>query len=313
MARPACALNVRSMPRTIIAGVDGRDGGRDAVALGAHLADLTGARLVLAHAFPYDVHPGRDAHEPYRAALLDEAMRVLAADRAALSVEAELTPLADSKPARGLHRLAADRAAGLIVVGSSHRGAVGRALLGDVATGVLHGAPCPVAVAPAGWAHSRRESGVIGVGYAATAECEAALRDAVALAAARGGSLRVMQVVEPPALLSPGYAYAYDWSAIVAESRGEAEKALAAKVGTLEVPAAAEVVVGLAREELEALSTEVDLLVIGSRGYGPVRRVLLGSTGDWLSRHAACPVIVHPRGEAAADDAPVVAAAAAAG
>jgi Universal stress protein family len=35
---------------------------------------------------------------------------------------------------------------------------------------------------------------------------------------------------------------------------------------------------------------------LGSRGYGPVRRVLLGSTSNALMRSARCPVIVYPRG-----------------
>ena len=40
---------------------------------------------------------------------------------------------------------------------------------------------------------------------------------------------------------------------------------------------------------------DLDLLVLGSRGYGPVRRVLLGSVSRQLVRAAACPVLVVPR------------------
>ena len=43
-------------------------------------------------------------------------------------------------------------------------------------------------------------------------------------------------------------------------------------------------------------SHEVDLLVIGSRGYGPLRSVLLGGVSGRVIRDAACPVIVVPRG-----------------
>jgi nucleotide-binding universal stress UspA family protein len=43
---------------------------------------------------------------------------------------------------------------------------------------------------------------------------------------------------------------------------------------------------------------EVDLLVCGSRGYGPMRRVLLGGVLRKLIRRAACPVVVVPRGAA---------------
>ena len=42
---------------------------------------------------------------------------------------------------------------------------------------------------------------------------------------------------------------------------------------------------------------EYDLLVIGSRGYGPVRRVLLGGVSSRVVRHSKVPVVVTPRGE----------------
>ena len=36
--------------------------------------------------------------------------------------------------------------------------------------------------------------------------------------------------------------------------------------------------------------------MIGSRGYGPVRWVLLGGVSDRVIRDAACPIIIVPRG-----------------
>ena len=55
---------------------------------------------------------------------------------------------------------------------------------------------------------------------------------------------------------------------------------------------------GLAGEELAAFGEHVDLLVVGSRGYGPVRRLVLGSTSEYLERHARCSLLVLPRAEA---------------
>ena len=52
---------------------------------------------------------------------------------------------------------------------------------------------------------------------------------------------------------------------------------------------------GLAGEELARFGDEVDLLVVGSRGYGPLRRLVLGSTSDFLRRHAHGPLLVLPR------------------
>ena len=55
------------------------------------------------------------------------------------------------------------------------------------------------------------------------------------------------------------------------------------------------VAVGLPGEELVAFGDEVELLVVGSRGYGPVRRMMLGSTSMHLARAARCPLLVLPR------------------
>jgi hypothetical protein len=52
---------------------------------------------------------------------------------------------------------------------------------------------------------------------------------------------------------------------------------------------------GLVREELDKLAAEVDLLVSGSRSWGPIRRTVLGSISDRLIHHAPCPVLVVPR------------------
>jgi nucleotide-binding universal stress UspA family protein len=45
---------------------------------------------------------------------------------------------------------------------------------------------------------------------------------------------------------------------------------------------------------LAAATTDLGLLVCGSRGYGPLRTLLLGGTSHALVREAACPVIVMP-------------------
>ena len=52
-----------------------------------------------------------------------------------------------------------------------------------------------------------------------------------------------------------------------------------------------------AADELVERSRELDLLVVGSRGYGPVRHALLGSVTQKLMKAAACPVLVVPRAE----------------
>src|ERR687885_718966 len=69
-------------------------------------------------------------------------------------------------PGRALHELAERESAALLVLGSSHRSAVGRVLAGTTAERLLHGSPCPVAVAPRGFATSEAHGfATIGVAY----------------------------------------------------------------------------------------------------------------------------------------------------
>jgi nucleotide-binding universal stress UspA family protein len=53
---------------------------------------------------------------------------------------------------------------------------------------------------------------------------------------------------------------------------------------------------GVPDVELARHSSQLDLLVVGSRGYGPLKRLMLGSTTVQLVRSSSCPVIVVPRG-----------------
>jgi nucleotide-binding universal stress UspA family protein len=55
-------------------------------------------------------------------------------------------------------------------------------------------------------------------------------------------------------------------------------------------------VYGLTGEELAAFSEKLDILIVGSRSYGPIRRLVLGSTSDYLQRHARGSLLVLPRG-----------------
>jgi nucleotide-binding universal stress UspA family protein len=61
---------------------------------------------------------------------------------------------------------------------------------------------------------------------------------------------------------------------------------------------------GLTGEELAAFGDELDLLVVGSRGYGAVKRLVLGSTSEYLQRHARCSLLVLSRAAGKSGDAP---------
>jgi nucleotide-binding universal stress UspA family protein len=216
----------------------------------------------------------------------------------AAGTEGEQRAVADLSPARALQQVAEDLGADLIVVGSA-RHAAGRLLAGSVAGSTRSGAPCPVAVSPAGYEGSRLST--VGVAFDGSPESREALILAADLVRARSARLRVVHVVgQPREVVAPMYPLAYaphEWEhhgeLEVARARSVMERAVA-DLGR-EVEAEGEVVFGHARKELASLSRWLDLLVVGSRGWGPARRVLLGSTSNHLMHHAACPVLVIPR------------------
>jgi Universal stress protein UspA and related nucleotide-binding proteins len=277
----------------VLIGFDGSDGGRDALALARVLASPDEARVVIVVVFPYGPFPISFA------ALQEEAARdaepLFAEAREALSgVSVETRVFGGGSPAWVMTDLAEKEGVDLIVVGSPHRGVLGRVLLGSVATNLLHGAPCPVAVAPRGFAAQGRGAPpkLIAVAYDGTLESEAALNCAEAQALATGASLRLLTVVGPVAVVpgSPGYVPVEppDADKVLARGLGKLGPGVEAEGRRLDGPPAPTLAA--------ACEDDVDLLVVGSRGYGPAMRVILGSVSRELVRSAPCPVLVTPRG-----------------
>lgn len=282
----------------IVVGIDDSAGAEDALAFARRLADGSGARLQLASAYPYEEWQSRAASHEFGAFLRDEAQAVL--DRRAASLGDGTVPthtIADHSPPRALHRLAERIGAALIVVGSTHRGAIGRVLPGSTGERLMHGSPCPVAIAPRGYA-AEGPIRVVGVGYDASDESEAALRAACRVARTFDAHLRVIRVfdaarVGTPALMTfPGYeTFNQDYEQ---DQRERLEQAVAALPS--DVSAEAMFLAGRPGSELATQSQDVDLMIVGSRGYGPMAAVMLGGTTHTLIRDAACPVVVLPRG-----------------
>jgi nucleotide-binding universal stress UspA family protein len=82
------------------------------------------------------------------------------------------------------------------------------------------------------------------------------------------------------------------------DRRAEMERAAREAVETLPAHVAADVTVldGDPVTRLAEASDGLDLLVLGSRRYGPVRTTLLGGVSSPLIERAACPLVIVPRG-----------------
>jgi nucleotide-binding universal stress UspA family protein len=291
------------MTAKILVGVEKSDRSKDAVAFASRLARATGAELVLANAYPYDDFPGRAASPPVRAHLRQAAQEVLDRSRDEVSGvdDVRTCTFASVSPARALHILAERESADLVVIGSSHRGAFGRAFAGTTAERLLHGSPCPVAVVPRGFREQQDVPiATVAVAYDGSPECQSALAAATASARVFGACLKVIRVFEATMVGTPALVAGPGYYVQPGELQDRAREGLDAAVDAQpgDVPTHALLVDGDPVRQLTAESHTADLMFAGSRGYGPLRAVLAGSVSGRLVRHAACPVIVVPRGVA---------------
>ena len=166
---------------------------------------------------------------------------------------------------------------------------------GTTATALLHGSPCAVAVAPAGYRDVPAPVPPrFGVAYDGSPTARVALEVAGDLAAAHGASLAVLNAYDT----IPAYALASDALPPDIDLRGaaqaELDEALAAgRRGG--VDAHGELLEGRPTDALLARAENLDLLVTGSRGYGRLRGVVLGSMSRRLAEESPCSLLVVPQ------------------
>jgi nucleotide-binding universal stress UspA family protein len=274
----------------VLVGFGSVPGSFDALKLGARLAESSGAELILAAVlpgWPEAIAPGN-----YRGLALEEEKRVTREASALLGArEFEVEAIAGGTAAEGLRSIAGAEGADLIVIGSTHRGPVGRVLPGSVGERVLDGAPCAVAIAPRGLAERELELRRILVGCDGSRESLAAVRLAATLAEASAARLTLLGVVEMRFDLAgfPRPAAPAETARIeraLQRARRSLSPTLSAAIGEVH---------GVAAEVIAAAAGEADLLVLGSRGqYGPLRRTFLGSVAAKLARTAPCATLITP-------------------
>jgi nucleotide-binding universal stress UspA family protein len=273
----------------IVVGFDGTEQASDALALGRLLAQASGGSLVPTFVIPRQ--PPYDAQtREYVKRARARTREVLEAARRALpeGMGAESQSIDSGSPARGLHETAEEEGASLIVIGSTHRGPLGRVVIGSVGEVLLSATPAAVAVAPRGFRDRKPDSiGIVGVGFSGSGESRHALTSASALARVAGARLRAVTVEED-------FAHAHHPQHEPGRDvrSPDLERALQANAEDSEIVSLA----GNPASELANAAKEVDVMVVGSRGYGPVRHALLGSVSAKLMRTCPAPLLVVPRG-----------------
>ena len=277
----------------IIVGVEGSERSADALALADSLAGFLEAPLVLVHNHP------REAAPQFLEPRSDEQLMRSLSDSTSAQVdelvhhdhELGIRVTHAVSPAVGLLEMAERENVRLIVVGPSHRSGLGRVRPGSVGELLLSAAPVPVAIAPRGYADETPWQGLVVSAFDGSPESRQALDWAGHLALSSNRRLRVISVHTPIAYSGFGFV-AVSVDPMV---RSDLEAEQAAAIAGYEGPVEATVTDGDAARTLAEASHEADILVMGSRGHGPLQAVLLGGVSHYVVRHAACPVVIHPR------------------
>jgi nucleotide-binding universal stress UspA family protein len=285
----------------VVAAFDAAAGVREPVEFGIAAAEVTGAPLIVAvvqQGGPLVRHVVGELDEGDEARSLKHLQEDLRRRRLE---DVEIRTFEDRTAARGLARALDELQPALIVLGSSKRSAIGSVFVGTTAERVIHASSCPDAVVPKGYQRPEGGVKVIGAAYSSSDEGREALHAAASLARSGGARVRAITVLDPDhaeeqqrSMMAGQHHVTGGDDAAVRRLASEAE--LRDAVAKLDVESELDVLVGDAADGLVAASQNVDLLIMGSRGLGPKRAVLLGSVSRKVAERSACPVVILPRG-----------------
>ena len=181
----------------------------------------------------------------------------------------------------------------LVVVGSRGQGGFAGLLVGSTSVALSGHAHCPVVVIRGEEALRHARTGGVVVGVDGSAHSLRALEFATAQAAQRAVPLRVLRIWAPPA---PRWGPPdFDPETVAAHERGAAEESVAPvreRHPGLQIDI--EIVTGSPASVLVEASRQAQLAVVGTRGRGGLRGMLLGSVSQQLIQHGHCPVAVVP-------------------
>ncbi|BDM69371.1 universal stress protein [Streptomyces nigrescens] len=278
----------------VVVGVTRSSTGRRAVDWAADAAAGRGLSLCLVHAqeWPAGAAPKERRDSPEQAwashfratgqSLLDDFRDSTEQRLPGLQVT---TRLLDGRPASVLREVAEE--ASVLVVGAQRVHGPGEAVtFGGVGPSLVGHPPCPVALVlePK---HEASRSGPVMVGVDGSVASVSAVAFAFEEAAVCGVELRAVQVRRPR--------YG-DWPADLQESYIDISEALAGwQEKYPQVTVDQEVVMGSPAVQLAEAAVDARCLVVGSRGVGGFRGMVLGSTSRTLSHLAPGPLVIVPR------------------
>lgn len=276
------------MFKNVLVGIDERSRGRDAVALAVRLVAPDG-ELRFAHVHPGFAFPGKGDNGEFEAIERQAALELVSSVIAESGVEAQAHCLGAPRIGVGLRQVAEATGADLLVIGSSHESPRGRVWLRDEVRQTLNGAPCAVAVAPLAYAELGTPITQIGIAFNGSDESHNALAVGLELARDLGASASAFQALPVP-VLGDGYALYDSAEAAYRELEDEARELIHRETGVNGCAA-----IGDPISELSVFSAGVDLLIVGSRDFGPLGRLVHGSTTHDLLGHARSPLLILTR------------------
>ncbi|WP_419994720.1 universal stress protein [Streptomyces boninensis] len=287
------------MSAPILVGVDGTDSSLQAVATAVREAQLRGCGVRVIHAFIWPlmgVPLGASPIGPVDGGLSAEGERIVAAAvEHARGVGPEVpvegaVVTGDASPVL----VAESRSAALVVVGSRGLGAFTGLLVGSTAIHLAAHAECPVLVV-----RGRAEpQGPVVLGTDGSPAAEPAVAFAFNEASLRGTRLIAVHAWTPwnatlPPPQDPALPYAGRPGDLPqAEERLLAEAVAGHQDRYPDVEVELRTVESGTREALIEASREAQLLVVGARGRGGFKGLLLGSTSQALMQHADCPIVI---------------------
>jgi nucleotide-binding universal stress UspA family protein len=183
--------------------------------------------------------------------------------------------------------------ANLLVVGARGLGGFKSLLLGSVSNHCIHHSHCPVVVVRPGIDPVRHVTERIVVGIDGSPTAQRALRWALDMARQSHATVEIVHAWQAAIVGGPFTPVTVDPKASADAAERALDQALALE-DTKGVHVARNLSCGGAALAIIDAAAGADLVVVGSRGRGPLGRMLLGSVGNQVAHHAPCPVAVVP-------------------